>query len=672
MSGLAAGLPALDSRPASPPAAGEPDAGVTTAGLLSRGERWSLALRLTLSMIAGGLLLIALIWRASFPAEGAIADLVGGAAALLVAVPVLAAAWSSLRHPSLHGVSDQLVALALVACWATGDLMTAAVLPIVMIVGHVLEERSLFGSREAIDALGRLVQRTALRLRPDGAHETVPTQDLRPGDRIFVQAGDRVPIDGIIRAGAASVDTASLTGESVPVDMTAGDTVLAASINLDGALEVEVTRVGEATTLGKIVGLMHEAEAAKPPVTRLLEAYAGHYIVLILLVAAAVWFATGDSAAMLAVLVASCPCALVLAAPATAVAAIVVAARHGILIKGSAFLEQLAEVSSLVFDKTGTVTTGALTLVGVQPAPGVAREELLALAAALGAASTHPVSRALAAAAPGPGRPALADIREERGLGMRASRAGERVAMGRPALLAAYGAAPGPEPVHDGPLVGLCAEDRFLGWLLLADQPRPEAAAALEALRGLGLKRQLLLTGDRATVAERVGAALGIGEICAEALPEEKMQRVLSEVRHGFRPMVVGDGINDSLALKAGAIGVAMGAQGTDVALASADLVLMTNDLRRLATLIRLSRRCRRTIHVNVAIGLGWTVTLVALAACGLLGAQGAIIAAVVHNASTLLGIANSGRLLRFDETGTAAGHRVAATPAEASWQAAA
>ena len=223
--------------------------------------------------------------------------------------------------------------------------------------------------------------------------------------------------------------------------------------------------------------------------------------------------------------------------------------------------------------------------------------------------------------------------------------------MGRPALLKSFGALPGDAPDHDGPLVGLCEDGRFLGWLLLADQPRVEAPAALEALRGLGLRRQVLLTGDRYPVAQRVASSLGVGEICAEALPEEKMQRVLEETRNGFRPLVVGDGINDSLALKAGAVGVAMGAHGTDVALASADLVLMTSDLRRLATCIRLSRRCRQTIHVNVAVGLGWTVTLVVLAACGLLGAQGAIVAAVVHNFSTLVGMANSGRLLLFDET---------------------
>ena len=195
----------------------------------------------------------------------------------------------------------------------------------------------------------------------------------------------------------------------------------------------------------------------------------------------------------------------------------------------------------------------------------------------------------------------------------------------------------------------------LLGWLVFADQPRPEAAEAVAALRALGIDRHMLLTGDRMPVARRVAAAMGIDTVFAEALPEQKMRQVVAEIAAGYRPMVVGDGINDSLALRAGAVGVAMGAGGTDVALASADLVLLSSDLRRLATMIRLSRRCRRTIHVNVALGLGWTAVLVALATAGLLGAQGAIVAALLHNLSTFLGMANAGRLLLFDETDPAA-----------------
>jgi cation transport ATPase len=373
------------------------------------------------------------------------------------------------------------------------------------------------------------------------------------------------------------------------------------------------------------------------------------------MLSAGVWFATGSIEATLAVLVASCPCALVLAAPATSIAAIAVAARHGILIKGAAFLENLADVSSIVFDKTGTLTLGELTLARIVPAvtdqdPAAVQHEAAALAAALGAISSHPVSKAATQGWPRDSLPPIDDAREIGGFGLVGSIDGESVAFGRPDLFVRFGIAIPAVPDHDGPIAGVSRGPRFLGWLLFADQPRPEATAALADLRSLGLQRQVLLTGDRANVARRIGGLLGIGDISAEALPEQKMQRVLAEIEAGYRPMVVGDGINDSLALKVGAIGIAMGAQGADVALASADLVLMTSDLRRLGTAIRLSRRCRRTIHVNVAIGLVWTVALVAVAAAGELGAQGAIIAALLHNFSTFIGLGNAGRLLLFDE----------------------
>ncbi len=623
-------------------------------GLLAQAERLLLAVRLTLAMLAAGLLLLSLLWQWAFPQEAALASLVAGGAAILVSLPVLAAAWHSLRHPSLHGVTDRLIALALVGAWAAGDLMTAAVLPIVMILGHVLEERSLLGSREAIRALSRLAEMFARRQRPDGGFDTVPAAALRPGDVVELRAGDRVPADGVVLEGAASLDMASLTGESVPVDAGEGDRVMAGSIDTDGRLLVRVQSVGSETTLGKIITLMRDAERAKPPVTRLLERYAGQYMVVVLMVAGGTWFASGDMAATLAVIVSACPCALVLAAPATAIAGIAVAGRHGILIKGTAFLENLADVTSVVFDKTGTLTTGALTLTQVLASPGEDPADIAHLAGSLGVASNHPVSRAAVRALQD--RPAfpVEGAREAGGFGMVGIVEGEAAAFGRPDLFANLGVAAPVPPAHDGPIAGVSRDGRFLGWLLFADQPRREAAAALADLRSLGLDRQMLLTGDRASVAARIATAMGIADVQSEALPHAKMQKVLKEVRAGYRPMVVGDGINDSLALKAGAVGVAMGAHGTDVAMASADLVLMSSDLRRLGTAIRLSRRCRRTIQVNVGLGLGWTLILMGLAAGGVLGAGGAVIAALMHNLSTFLGVANAGRLLLFDETSEA------------------
>ena len=620
-------------------------------GMLSRDERRSAARQLTLAMLALGLLGLGLIWNWIAPAQTGVSQLLLGAAALLVALPVLRAGWHSLRHPDLHGITDLLIALAMLGAWATGDLLTAVLLPIIMIFGHVLEERSVIGSHEAIDALGRLTHSRARLIAVDGSISEVDNSRLRPGDRVEVRAGDRVPADGRVLEGQASLDTAPITGESVPVDAIVGMDVFGGAINLDGLLRVEVTRTGTESTLGKVIALMQQAESSKPPITRLLERYAGQYMILVLLIATVTWFTTNNAQAMLAVLVAACPCALALSAPATAIAGIAVAARHGILIRGSAFLEELADTTSLVVDKTGTLTFGALRLREIQAGDDADRNEVVRVAASLGAASSHPVSRALARLVPNDRLLPLRDIRERAGFGVVAHTEHGEAALGRPELFEELKIAMLPLPLHAGPIAGLAMDGRFLAWLLLADTLRPEAAEALADLRSLGLNRQLLLTGDRGSVANALAREVGIHDVQAQALPQDKLRRVTAEIDQGFRPLVVGDGINDSLALKAGVVGVAMGAGGSDIALASADIVLIGSDLRRLGTCIRLSRRCRLTLQVNVIIGLVWTLAIVVAAAFGLLGVAGAVIAAVLHNLSTLLVLGNAGRLLRFQES---------------------
>jgi heavy metal translocating P-type ATPase len=623
----------------------------TTAApsLLSSAEQRRAARQLTLAMLALGLLGLGLIWRWLVPEQTGVSQLLLGFASLLVAVPVMRSAWYSLRYPSLHGITDQLIALAMLGAWATGDLLTAALLPIIMIFGHVLEERSVIGSQEAIHALGQLTRSHARKVQADGSIIEVDNGTLKSGDIVEVRAGDRVPADGRVMSGQASLDTASITGESVPVEAGLGMSVFGGAINLDGLLRIEVTRTGDESTLGKVIALMQNAERSKPPITRLLERYAGSYMVLVLLLAAVTWFVTNDAQAMLAVLVAACPCALVLSAPATAIAGVAVAARHGILIRSSAFLEELADLTSLVVDKTGTLTYGTLRLQSIDSAH-TETSAVTALAASLGAASSHPVSRALAGLVDHEQSVVLSDIHERQGLGVVAMTAKGEAALGRPELFAQLGIVTTAVPEHDGPIAGLSLNGEFLAWLLLADSVKPEARFALAELRELGLGRQLLLTGDRQSVALSLANDVGLQEVEAQALPEDKLNRVLKEIDNGFRPMVVGDGINDSLALKAGVVGVAMGAGGADIALASADIVLIGSDLRRLGTCVRLSRECRRTLQVNVIIGLGWTLAIVVFAAFGWLGAAGAMIAALLHNLSTLLVLGNAGRLLRFQE----------------------
>ncbi|PMZ92310.1 MULTISPECIES: cation-translocating P-type ATPase [unclassified Pseudomonas] len=617
--------------------------------LLSSAEQRRAARQLTLAMLALGLLALGLIWRWLAPEQTGVSQLLLGFASLLVAVPVMRSAWYSLRYPSLHGITDQLIALAMLGAWAIGDLLTAALLPIIMIFGHVLEERSVIGSQEAIHALGKLTRSHARKVQADGSIIEVDNGTLKAGDLVEVRAGDRVPADGRVLSGQASLDTASITGESVPMEAGVGMSVFGGAINLDGLLRIEVTRTGHESTLGKVIALMKNAERSKPPITRLLERYAGSYMVLVLLLAAVTWFITNNAQAMLAVLVAACPCALVLSAPATAIAGVAVAARHGILIRSSAFLEELADLTSLVIDKTGTLTFGTLRLQSID-SPLEDRSHVLKLAASLGSASSHPVSRALAGVVTQEHFLLLTDIHERQGLGVVAMTGQGEAALGRPELFAQLGISTTEVPDHDGPIAGLALNGEFLAWLLLADSVKPEAQFALGELRELGLGRQLLLTGDRHSVAQTLARDVGISDVEAQALPEDKLNRVLKEIDSGFRPMVVGDGINDSLALKAGVVGVAMGAGGADIALASADIVLTGSDLRRLGTCVRLSRQCRQTLQVNVIIGLGWTLAIVAFAAFGWLGAAGAMIAALLHNLSTLLVLGNAGRLLRFQE----------------------
>ena len=620
-------------------------------GLLSPAEQRRLGRQLTLTLLAIGLLLLAGIWHFWIAQGEAVAQWLTAAAAMLMAIPVLRAAWHSLQHPDLHGMTDLLVALAVLGAWASGDPLSAALLPILMVLGHVLEERSLLGSQEAIQALAVLSQSRCRRLLPDGSLEEIDNSQLHSGDCVEVRPGDRIPADGMVRQGHSSLDASPLTGESLPQDVVAGSQVYAGAVNLQGLLLIEVSQVGEQSALGRISALMRAAEQAKPAITRLVESHAPGYLALVLAVAALSWFITRDSQAMLAVLVAACPCALVLAAPATAVAGVAVAARHGILIRGAAFLEELADVSSLIIDKTGTLTSGRLSLQQVDIVNPTLGPDAMLLAASLGSCSSHPVSRVLAEQAGTQALLPLSHARELPGMGVQADSAWGQAVLGRPALLQQLGIVHVLPARSAASIVGLALDGQLLAWFHLADTPRPEAADAMAQLRQLGLQRQLLLTGDHAAAAGPLAQQLGMERLVAHVLPAGKLQEVQSEIAAGYRPLVVGDGINDSLALKAGAVGIAMGAQGADIAVAAADVVLIGNDLRRLATAIRLSRRCQHILRLNVFIGLGWAVLLTVLAAVGALGSAGVLLAALLHNLSTLLVMVNAGRLLRFHET---------------------
>ncbi|WP_156992389.1 heavy metal translocating P-type ATPase [Paraburkholderia oxyphila] len=620
---------------------------------MSAAERRAITRHTLLALVAGGLLLLSLAWSWLWPTSArggaTLAQLLAAAASLVVAPPVFAGAWHSLKSPSLHGVTDRLIALAMLGAWAVGDMTTAALLPIVMTFGHALEERSVLGSQEAIRALGRLTSGNVRRVNGEGAIEEVPYDALCPGDLVDVLPGARIPADGVVRHGRSSIDNGPITGESLPQDAGEGASVYGGSINLDGPLRVEITQVGEDSTLGKVIELMQRAEAAKPPITQALERYMDAYLALVLLIAAIVWFVSANASAMLAVIVASCPCALVLAAPSTAIAGIAAGARRGILFRNAAFLDKIAEIDTLVIDKTGTLTHGELRVTRVAWQPGVDEGQARALAVRLALSSAHPVCRALVsegeqgAVASVP----FADARELRGLGVRAQTDAGVAVLGRHDLLVQHVHDLPPAPADfDGTCAGLALNGRLLAWFAFADTLRPEAREALDDLRALGIAREALVTGDRESVAQRLAGEVGIETVIAQALPHDKLDYVLREIDAGHHPLVVGDGLNDVLAIKAGSTSVAMGERGIDIAVASADVVLLADDLRRLPDCIRLGRHCRNIATANAAIGLGWTVAVIALAALGVIGA---VASAILHNVGALVVIANAGRLLRRD-----------------------
>jgi Zn2+/Cd2+-exporting ATPase len=629
----------VDARPLSGSFPGELDATLTGA------ERERIARRLGSALAAGGFLGAGLLHRWLLPEQHDVAALLLGVGALIAAAPVLRAGWTGFVARDPGSTVEQLVSLALLAAIATGDFETAILVPLIMQIGHFLEERSILGARAAIDGLKTLRPTLAARLGPNG-EEAVPVDRLRAGDQIRVRPGQAFPADGHVARGTSAVDQSTMTGESVAEEVARGSQVFAGTLNLSGVLDVEVTALGDATALGRIVELLREAEQSKAPIVRLIESYAEYYLPAVLLVAAAALVLTQDLTRAIAILVVSCPCALILASPAAMTAALAVAARLGILIKSTGFLERLGEIDTLIVDKTGTVTTGQLEVVAAHPLGGLTPDELLAEAGVCAAGSRHPVSRGIRAAAGGVASSEADTIEEFPGRGVVAHRDAAVIRLGSAAWLRESRLRLPAEPNHPGPVVWVARDGDVLGCLLLADRPRAGIRQALRALHGLGVARTLLMTGDRAEVASQVAEELGVDAWLADCLPEEKLAVVEREKAAGRGVMVVGDGVNDALALHGADVGVAMGAMGSDVAVKSADVALMGTDLARLPQMIRLAQETRQVINQNVLLAIGISLLIMLAAGLGLIGP---LAGAVVQNVSTFAVVVNSARLLRFE-----------------------
>ena len=588
-----------------------------------------------------------------FTANGkTMADLSAGLGAIVLGWPIVVVAVKDLKRGNL--TTNELVALAVLASFASGHYQEAGVVSFFMLLGQIIESRTAEGARLSIESLIKLTPTKARRL-VGGKEEEVAVHELKNGDVIRVRPGDNVAADGQIVSGEGSINQANITGESLPVDKKTGDQVFAGTINLTGVLEIKVTRAGTDSTLNRVRELILAAEKTKLPIMRIVDQYMGFYTPLVLVIGALVWAFTGELSRVIAVFIVACPCAFVLATPTAMVAALSAAARLGILIKNVADIELAAKINAFVFDKTGTLTTGKLAVSRLAPANGTAPAELLRIAASAEQFSNHPTAKALTALAVEAGVP-LSDPKnfaETAGRGVKANVDGTVVLVGRAQWLKDNGVTEDflktvdVDETAGYSLLFVARNGACLGWVGLQDETRHEAKDALHELKDVGVRRVAMVSGDRQPVATRVAKEIGCEEVVAECLPQNKVEHVKAMRAKGYRVAVVGDGVNDAPALAAGDLGIAMGAAGSEVAIHSATIALMNNDLRRLPFLVRLSRMTRSVINQNFLLGVLFVIGGLVLAALSYINP---IIAAVLHVVGSMIVVFNSARLVRQGE----------------------
>ena len=600
------------------------------------------------------------------------AGLAAGAAALALQQPALAAALfvagavAGGMFPAQRALAairsrtvdiNILMLIAVGGAIALGDFLEATSVVFLFAVAQWLEVRTLERARQAIRALIDLAPRQAL-VRRAAVEAVVPIEEVASGDELIVRPGDKVPVDGVVLAGHSDVNEAPITGESLPIDKSAGNEVYAGSINGRGAIEMRVTRVGRDTRLARIIHLVEDAQTRRAPVQTFVDRFARVYtpavIALAVVVAIVPMLMGADSAVWLyralVLLVIACPCALVISTPVSFVAALSAAARNGVLIKGGACLERLSQVRTIAFDKTGTLTSGQLQVEAVIPFDGAGASAVLRYAGSVERRSEHPIARAVVdyAASQDVALPAVASFISRPGMGATGIVGEARVVVGNEAMLRLHAmrvpdSSVGPSG-GAGSLVFVAVNDRVIGAISVADRPRAAARDAIDLLRAQGVRRIVMLTGDRLESARPVAEALGVDEHQAALLPEEKHARVRALRDGDGAVMMVGDGVNDAPALAAADIGVAMGAAGSDAALETADVALMSDELLKLPYALRLARATVRNVKTNVVVSLLLKAAFLVMA---ITGSATLWMAVLADTGASVIVVANALRLLR-------------------------
>ena len=550
--------------------------------------------------------------------------------------------------------ADVLVSMALIASVCIGEHFAAGEVAFIMQLGALLEELTVARARAGIEKLVRLTPQTA-RVLSDGGERVIPAEAVQVGDRLRVLPGETVPVDGIILSGQTSINQAVMTGESLPVDKGPGDQVSSGTVNQFGAFEMEASKVGEDSSVQRMIRLVQSADAGKAKIVGLADRWATWVVVIALTAAVLTWAVSGEIIRAVTILVVFCPCALVLATPTAIMAAIGNATRHGFLVREGDALERLAGVTRITFDKTGTLTYGRPQVTAARSAlPGLPDNALFGLVAAAEQLSEHPLGKAVVQSyrQSGGALSPAADFRMVPGEGVGACVDGKTVLAGNEKLLRAAGLTipDAIRPELDGCLAQGCTliltavDGTFSGFLALSDTIRPESAQTIAQLARLGVQ-PVLLTGDHRSAAEAIGGQLGIPEIHADCLPEDKLRYLEGCQDGGQKVCMIGDGINDAPALKKANVGIAMGAEGSDIAADAADIVLVDDEVKALPHLFALSRRMMTTIKLNLTFSMALNFLAIALAIPGVLNP---VVGALVHNAGSVVVIVHSALLLRW------------------------
>jgi len=572
------------------------------------------------------------------------------AAVAVGGIPIIISAIRGLLHHQMN--VDELVAIAIIASVIYGEYLSAGFVAFMMLFGKILEDFTAARAKTALEDLGKLVPANIC-VRRGGEDCLVPIEQVSPDDLVITKSGERIAVDGLVVSGQASVNQAPITGESIPVAKAKGSEVYAGTLNELGVLEIRTTKVGGSTTLGQVIHLVEEAEENRAPIVRIADRYAKYFTPLILIVAASVYIVTRNVTAALAVLIVACPCALVMATPTAIIAGVANGARKGILIKGGARLEAAGRVTAVAVDKTGTITLGEPNVVRITSFDSVSEQEVLEHAAITERSSEHLLGKAILNKAKEwglqipsadefcvvPGQGAIAWLNNKQMMvGTEGLLRENRVSL--PASLAATINSLEEEGLT--PLL-VASSGKTLGVIGVADTVREEMSHAIQNLKNNGVKKVVMMTGDSPEIAKRVASAVGIDEWQARLLPQQKVENIKIMQSEGYSVAMFGDGINDAPALAQADIGVAMGITGTDIAMDTADIVLMKDDALKAAEAINLSHNTLKTIRQNLAFALIFNLIGIGAAASGLLSPIGA---AIFHNFGSVAVVVNSARLV--------------------------